>query len=142
MRKGEAPIQEHNDQERKGSRKRCLVHPMGHLPRKIDVRSKMLWHERIAHHAHESGDGDRNQEEEIPFLRERLGRWLFGNEAYALGCLRFPTPRTFECDRLLAKVEHESVATEAYDEHRDDERRQERTLRIEADANAAKCRER
>lgn len=110
---------------------------MGHLPRKIDVRSKMLWHERIAHHAHESGDGDRNQEEEIPFLRERLGRWLFGNEDYALGCLRFPAPRTFECDRLLTKVEHESVATEAYDEHRDDECRQERTLRIEADANDA-----
>lgn len=81
--------------------------------------------------------GDRNQEEEIPFLRERLGRWLFGNEAYALGCLRFPAPRTFECDRLLTKVEHESVATEAYDEHRDDECRQERTLRIEADANDA-----
>ena len=75
-------------------------------------------------------------------MRERLGRWFFSNEAYALGCLRFPTPRTFERDRLLAKVEHESVATEAYDEHRDNERRQERTLRIETDANAATRRER
>ena len=138
MRKGEAPVQEHNDQEGEGGRKGCLVHPMGHLPRKIDVRSKMLRHERIAHHAHEPGKGDRNQEEEIPFLRERLGCWFFGNEAYTLGCLRFPAPRTFERDRLLAKAEHESVATEAYDEHRDDECRQERTLRIEVNANAAK----